>query len=534
MVQASELAINTSVTADQMADAMFGDGIKIVGASYSGDPVSSGIYSGAEATMPGVAPSDSGVILSTGKATDITNSSGQANQSSGTSTNTKGVDGDADLNQVAGFKTYDAAIFEAKFIPDGSTLTMQITFSSEEYLEYVGSGFNDAVGVWVNGEKAQMTVGDGEVSINNINDESNPDLYVDNAQDQYNTEMDGFTVTITIKAPVKPGQENTIKIGIADAGDSVYDSNLMIAGDSVQTAIVAVDDEVSVGMNGDTTVDVLANDIAPQGTTLTITHINGQPISENQTVTLSNGVELTLTPDGTIAIAGDDEESSVTFTYTVSDEDGNTDVGFVEVKTMPCFVAGTMIDTARGPIAAEKIVPGDLVLTRDNGYQRVRWAGQRACIADSKTGPVRIAANSFGLHGALMVSPQHRILISGPDALILFGAEEVLVSARHLINDRTIRRGRMGERVTYVHLLFDRHEVIRSNGVWSESYLPGPETLPGFDPAAQAEVLSLFPALDPDTRLGYGPAARLCLRRFEAQALVGSFTAPACGGQIRR
>ena len=95
---------------------------------------------------------------------------------------------------------------------------MQISFSSEEYLEYVGTGFNDAVGVWVNGVKATLTVGTGDISINNINPGSNGNLYVDNANDGFNTEMDGFTVTLTLKAPVNAGQVNTIKIGIADGG----------------------------------------------------------------------------------------------------------------------------------------------------------------------------------------------------------------------------------------------------------------------------------------------------------------------------
>ena len=153
MATASELEIDVSATASDMAEAMFGDGIKIVSASYSGADEASGIYTGADETMPGVAPSDSGVILSTGKATDITNDSGDVNTMNGTTTN-YGLAGDSDLDQMVGAQTHDAAVFEAEFIPEGDTLTMQVTFSSEEYLEYVKSGFNDAVGIWVNGEKA--------------------------------------------------------------------------------------------------------------------------------------------------------------------------------------------------------------------------------------------------------------------------------------------------------------------------------------------------------------------------------------------
>ncbi|MEY8840424.1 choice-of-anchor L domain-containing protein, partial [Cribrihabitans sp. XS_ASV171] len=247
MPSAQDLPIDTSASAEAMAAEMFGTGIDIVSASYTGAAAASGIYTDGDAVAPGITPSDSGVILSTGRAGDITNASGDANASSGTSTRF-GRAGDSDLDEIAGARTYDAAVFEAEFVPEGSTLTMQVVFSSEEYLEYVGSGFNDAVGVWVNGEKAELTVGDGDITINNINDESNSNLYNDNpaSAEAYNTEMDGFTVTLTLKAPVTPGAVNTIKIGIADGGDGHYDSNLLIAGDSVQTALIAQDDSVEI------------------------------------------------------------------------------------------------------------------------------------------------------------------------------------------------------------------------------------------------------------------------------------------------
>ncbi|MEO1420020.1 MAG: choice-of-anchor L domain-containing protein, partial [Pseudomonadota bacterium] len=243
MATASELPINTSATALDMAEAMFGGGIQIQTASYTGATDASGIYSNANTIIPDMAPADTGVILSTGKATDFTNSSGDANTSAGTTTN-HGLGGDADLNAIAGAQTFDAAIFEATFIPDGDVLTMQLTFSSEEYLEYVNSGFNDAVGVFVNGVKAELSVGSGDITINEINDQSNSSLYRDNPanEDNYNTEMDGLTVVLNLKAPVTADALNTIKIAIADGGDGAYDSNLLIAGDSIQTDLIAVDD----------------------------------------------------------------------------------------------------------------------------------------------------------------------------------------------------------------------------------------------------------------------------------------------------
>jgi len=234
MAVAEELPIDTSATALEMAQTMFGNGISILSAIYEGATGASGIFTDGDTIAPGVTPSDTGVILSTGNAEAITNSSGDANVSAGTSTD-HGLAGDSDLDGISGQQTFDAAVFEATFVPEGSTLTIQITFSSEEYLEYVDSGFNDAVGVFVNGEQATLTVGDGGITIDNINDTNNSNLYVDNpsSAETLNTEMDGMTITLTLKAPVTPGAINTIKIGIADSGDGSYDSNLMIAGEVI-------------------------------------------------------------------------------------------------------------------------------------------------------------------------------------------------------------------------------------------------------------------------------------------------------------
>ena len=86
MVAASELSIKTNASATAMANAIFGDSVQVVSASYSGSSYSSGIYSGGDSTSPGVVPGDSGVILSTGRASDFTNSWGPSNQSSNTTT----------------------------------------------------------------------------------------------------------------------------------------------------------------------------------------------------------------------------------------------------------------------------------------------------------------------------------------------------------------------------------------------------------------------------------------------------------------
>jgi hypothetical protein len=522
MVNASKLPVDTTASALKMAETMFGPSIKVVDASYSGDPLSSGIYSKGLTVAPGITPSDQGVILSTGKATDFTNAKGEANQTAARSTDTKGVDGDQDLDGIAGVKTFDAAIFQADFVPEGSVLTMQISFSSEEYLEYVGSGFNDAVGIWVNGQKAELTVGNGDISINNINPTTNGNLYVDNAKDQFNTEMDGFTVTLTLKAPVKPGVVNTIKIGIADGGDAVYDSNLMIAADSVQTAVVAEDDSFTVTRGDTMVVDLLGNDGNATGGTLTITKINGIPVSAGSKITLPSGLDLLVNADGTITVLTDasDPYGDANFSYEVTGAGFITDVGFVTGKIVPCFVAGTRIDTARGAVRVEDVQVGDRVLTLDDGWQPVRWHGVRQVSSQGALAAVHIPAGTFGDHGALAVSPQHRLHFTGWRAELFCGEAEVLVKAIHLVRAGRLRQDTSGAPVTYHHLLFDRHQIIRAEGLWSESYHPGPMTMGDHDPDIRDEILTLFPelGLDPD---GYGPAARPEAPRHAAALLCG-------------
>ncbi|MEZ5753848.1 MAG: choice-of-anchor L domain-containing protein [Paracoccaceae bacterium] len=284
-----ELQID-SAGAMEMAETIFGSGIKIVSASYSGQSGQVGIYSGAETTMPGVAPSDSGLILSTGKVADFTQSSGDANISAGTSTDF-GKTGDAMLSKVSGQTTFDAAVFESVFVPSGDVLTMQIVWSSEEYLEYVNSGFNDAFCVWVNGVPATLTVGTGDITIDNINTVSNANLYVDNpaAANTYNTEMDGFTVTLTLKVPVIEGQENTFRMAIGDGGDGAYDSAVMIAADSVQVALIAEDDVLTIRKGTFERVDVLANDRSSFPGELRVTKVNRVEVTEGSVVRLPSG-----------------------------------------------------------------------------------------------------------------------------------------------------------------------------------------------------------------------------------------------------
>ncbi len=519
MVAASELSINTNASAMTMANTIFGDGVSVVGASYNGDNGSSGVYTGGDTTSPGVTPADSGVMLSTGYLKNFTHGRGAANHSSSTSSNTHGINHDPAFNALAGTNTYDASVLDVDVIPDSDTISLQFVFSSEEYPEFAGSIYNDMVGVWVNG--APVNVGVGETSVTNVNatNTQNQNLYIDNTQSQYNTEMDGFTVTMTVKLHVSPDQVNSIRIGVADLSDSQYDSTLLIAADSGQTSLIAEDDVVNVAPGGSKTFDPLANDHSTTGSSITITQINGVDVVAGDTVTLSTGQAITLNADGTFTALADNDIESVHFTYGVTDADGVTDTAYVTLNSVPCFVAGTLIATPDGERPVEDLVPGDLVLTHDSGPQPVRWIGRRRIAAEGSLAPIRIAANTYGQHRTLLVSPQHRVLIRDALAELLFGEREVLVAAKDLVNDHNVRPVVGGE-VEYVHILFDSHQVVFSEGLATESFLPGPQTTKSFEREVIEEICTIFPELDPTTGAGYPPSARRTLRSYETRLLL--------------
>ncbi|ROU00254.1 Hint domain-containing protein [Histidinibacterium lentulum] len=364
MAIATELNINSAVSAMDLAEEMFGAGVTIVSASIAGDPVQYGIYSDGLATSPGVVPADSGVILSTGNVRSFTNGDGSTNTNTAGNTSTDtagGINNDPALNAAAGVRTYDGVIFDATFIPDGDWITMQFVFSSEEYLEYVNAGFNDPFIVYINGVLTPITPDGQTVAIDTVNPTTNANLFINNpaSTDPFNTEMDGFTRTLTLKAPVNSGQENTIRIGLADAGDALWDSNVLIAADSVQTVAMAINDTVSLEAGTTRIFDVLGNDVDTLGGGLTITQINGSAIGPGDTVTLTTGETVTLNSDMTLTVTAGPAATTSVFTYSVVDVMGNTDVGYITATTVVTLTPDGTVDGTLGADLIDTSYTGD-------------------------------------------------------------------------------------------------------------------------------------------------------------------------------
>lgn len=528
MVQGVEIPIDRNASAIDMAQTIFGDGVTVVGASYTGDDDSSGVYTNGDSITPGVTPADSGVMFSTGDLRGFTNStpwwSSNSNQSNSTTTTSSGPNNESDFNAAAGTSTFDASFLDADFIPTGDAMTMRFVFASEEFPEYATGAFQDFVGVWINGTLVDLAVGDGDIDPNNLNAGSNSNLFVDNTQDQYNTEMDGFTVAMTLTIPVISGQVNSIRIGVADVTDSQYDSTLLIAADSVQTTLVAEADSSNLFPTGSKTLDVLGNDVNATGGTLTITAINGQAVSAGSTVTLNTGQLVTVNADGTLTVTGDGDQEIVNFTYDVESSTGEMDTGFVTLNSIPCFTRGTLIETEAGPIAVEHLQPDMRIKTRDDGFQPLRWIGSRRVAGEGRFAPILIRAGTFGDHGELSLSPLHRVLINDPLSELFFGEAEVLVAARDLVDGRRVQLAPC-ETVEYYHLLFDRHQIVFSEGLATESFLPGPQITESFEAEIVEEICALFPEIDRRTGKGYSSAARPMLKRHEARLLSSRMVA---------
>lgn len=185
-----------------------------------------------------------------------------------------------------------------------------------------------------------------------------------------------------------------------------------------------------------------------------------------------------------------------------------------------CFTAGTRILTAQGPRLVESLTPGDLVVTRDNGLQPLRWTGQRRVRGGGDFAPIRFAVGAVGNDAPLLVSPQHRMLHRSSTAALYFDTPEVLLSAKHMVNGADITRSECPE-VTYIHLMFDRHEIIFAEGAASESFHPGAQGLSALSDESREDLFRCFPVLRSNPG-GYGATSRVCLRKHESRILLAA------------
>lgn len=220
-----------------------------------------------------------------------------------------------------------------------------------------------------------------------------------------------------------------------------------------------------------------------------------------------------------------DDLAVTTFSNFVS-----TDYG--TIGSAVCFAKGTSIQTSSGLTPIQNIRNGDFVQTKDNGLKEVLWVGKRnvhpkELLHFRQLRPVLIRPGYFGNHGPLLLSQQHRVLVTGEQLGLPLDRGEVFIKAKHLAEyvpaAARVANGKI--KVSYYHLLLESHEVLFSGGIETESMLPGAMALKGISRSDRQKIKCLFPNLssNPETAGDGFSLARPCLRRkqlVQAQVLL--------------
>ncbi|CAM3891567.1 Hint domain-containing protein [Bordetella tumulicola] len=150
---------------------------------------------------------------------------------------------------------------------------------------------------------------------------------------------------------------------------------------------------------------------------------------------------------------------------------GGSNTGFGEFISPVCFLRGTLIQTAKGEVAVEDLVPGDTVIGQ-SGERTVKWVGFRKTftkqIAPDRRAehmPIRIVRDAIADNVPskdIVVSPGHHVLVEGK-----------LVRTQDLVNGKTIYQETHHVSYEYFHVELDQFDVISAHGLMSESWADG-------------------------------------------------------------
>ena len=288
----AQIIVDESLSAQEVVETiLLGEGVEIFNVTYSGDLDQIGSF---DANNSNILIPD-GMIMATGSCSNVI---GPNDSGSSTTGGGNFQVNDPDLDQLSTFNTNDAAVLEFDFIPTGDSINFNYSFGSDEYNEYVCGSVNDAFGFFLSGPGINGAYSNNAinlavipntngtpVTINSVNNGNvgsagsanncaqvdpnwmnNTAYYVDNENngDANATQLDGFTVVLVAEAAVQCGQTYHIKIAIADAGDTAWDSAVFIEGGSFSSNAFDITATASISGNqifgGDTTVVESCND----------------------------------------------------------------------------------------------------------------------------------------------------------------------------------------------------------------------------------------------------------------------------------
>lgn len=243
----SALSVSATSDAHVLVSNILGPGMSVVGTpTYGGAPDQSATFTGGLDSGVGV---DTGILMTTGNAHDVpgVNNNGELPETQGSKvmnaediSTDLGREGDSDLDGIAGYTTFDAAVLEFTFqFGDGSVggdLYFDFVFASEEYVNFIDSQYNDAFGFFVDGENIALVPStDTAVTVNNVNTVENPGYYRNNVENtdgilnlDLDLSFDGLTTVMAARMlGLTPGT-HSLKLAIADASDGLLDSGVFI------------------------------------------------------------------------------------------------------------------------------------------------------------------------------------------------------------------------------------------------------------------------------------------------------------------
>lgn len=276
-------------------------------------------------------------------------------------------------------------------------------------------------------------------------------------------------------------------------------------GDNVTLYDPANDEFIQATYNGDSLDDPTLGGAGYSGFSSTATRNGAGEDFGNDT----DGQSLQRTSDGTNVFSSD------------APTPGTTNV---------CFANGTYLATPTGDRPVEDLKQGDLVLTADRGARAIAWHYSKTwtvaqMAASPNLLPVLIHADALGLglpSRDLRLSQQHRVLVQGPIAKRMFGADEVLIPAKSLLPLAGVMLDTPDHDVTYYHVMLDRHEVVYSNSLPTESLFLGKQALCSIPGDALKEICTLLDIPLGTLATASGPAtpARLFAKGKKALKLV--------------
>ncbi len=401
---------------------------------------------------------------------------------------------------------------------------------------YGGEGGSDQDWIWFQylNSGVDVTFTSNEAGVGNDNQDSVTFFEIEGITlTEFDDSLDGTIVTDSISIDGRAGND-TISGGSADdiliggaGNDTLFggagnDTFVLSSGggndtisdfdttDSGQTVSQGATDYALAGDRIDASALTDGSGGSVSADEVTVTQPGGP--GTDQILTFPNGETVTV-PDGTI------DQTSQQSQFT----------SLVAMGVPPCFAPGTRILTEHGEVPVERLKVGDRIITADHGPQPLRWIGMRVetfGARDEKQKPVEIKAGALGgglPRRALVVSPLHRIVLTGPCVTEVFGETEVLALSKALTGRAHIRRMQGKASIEYYSLLLDRHEIIFAEGTATESFRPGHVAMSGFEPHVREQIYTIYPKLRQDPVGGLGPTARLVVGRADTERMVKTY-----------